>query len=61
VVRWLQVRLLLYIITSGILARLVEIWKLPVYKMILLIFWMVICMIVFENPGVFYERRNQRK
>ena len=52
---WLW-RILLYLVTNLILMFLIEIWKFPIWRIILIIFFMTVYIIAYENLGIMFDR-----
>jgi len=53
--RWLY-RILLYTVTNICLALIVEIWKMSLLKIIILVIFMPVYIILYENLGIMFDR-----
>ena len=54
-------RIMLYILTNVILSIIIRIWTLELYQIILLIPFMIIYIIAYENLGIMYDRLKNKK
>lgn len=57
---WIS-RILLYVITNIGLAFIIEIWKFSIFKIILIIVYMICYIIAYENLGIMYDRIKKNK
>ncbi|MCG8568543.1 MAG: hypothetical protein MJB14_00235 [Spirochaetes bacterium] len=56
---WLP-RILLYVLTNLGLIVILEVWKMPLPKMMLLFIYMIVYMVCYENLRIMFDRLKKK-
>ena len=53
-------RILLYVLTNALLLIIIEVWTMPLWKILVLIPFMISYIIAYENLGIMFDRIKRK-